>query len=369
MSQKYLQLTYQDRVQISHWKARGLSITQIAVRTGVHKSTISRELKRNARKVSRESQLFFFEMSLLGHPKSLIRQHLDEINAHTAQFKEYLTWGAQEAQRARQHRMLCANQLRRRKSTLTQTWVLDKLKSHWSPKQIAGRSKIEAPEPVSYEYVYRLIHENKKRGGKLHRLLPRYGKRKQRFGKRVYPAGPVIPERIDIRERPKIVEERSRLGDLEGDLIQGYCHSGYVLSLIDRKSRYVTLRKLKTKKKKGVRVQLERAIRKMKHAKTLTLDNGSEFCDHRELTRSTNVPVYFATPYRSCERGTNENTNGLVRYFLPKKTSFHKLSQSRLNEIESLLNHRPRACLDYLTPHEVHFKKHPRSSKNKPLHF
>lgn len=188
--------------------------------------------------------------------------------------------------------------------------MTQKLKQHWSPKQIAGRSRIEAPEAVSYEYVYRLIYENKKRGGKLHRLLPRYGKRKQRFGARSYPQGPVIPERVGIEERPKIVESRSRLGDLEGDLIHGYCHSGYILSLIERKSRYVILRKLKTKRKRTVRIQLERALRKMKHAQTLTLDNGSEFCDHPELTRNTRVPVYFATPYRSIERATNENANG-----------------------------------------------------------
>jgi transposase, IS30 family len=370
MPQKYLQLTYSDRLQISHWNAQKKSVSEIARRLGVHKSTISRELRRNARTVTRESQLFFFEMSLLGHPKALIKQHLKEIEADRANFKDYSKWQAMEAQRTRQHRMICANQLRRRKSVVTRAWVVEKLKSGWSPKQIAGRSSLETSETVSYEYVYRLIHENKKRGGKLHRLLPRYGKRKQRFGSRSYPDGPIIPQRVDIQKRPKIVEKRSRLGDLEGDLIQGYLHSGYILSLIDRKSRYVTLRKLKTKRKKGVRVELERAMRKMKFKKTLTLDNGSEFCDHQELTRRTRVPVYFATPYRSCERGPNENTNGLVRRFLPKKTRFTRLTQTRLNEIANLMNHRPRACLGYLTPHEVQFNKRPKIiSKHQPLHF
>jgi len=369
MSQKYFHLTYEDRRQISYWHAKKMSVTEIAIRLGVHKSTISRELRRNARIVTREDQLFYLELSLLGFPRRELRKHLAELKEHVAQLQNYTSWTATEAQRARQYRMFCANQLRRRKSTLTRTWVIQKLKAHWSPKQIAGRSRFEAPESVSPEFVYRLVYENKKRHGKLHRLLPRYGKRKQRFGRRLYPDGPVIPERTDIRERPAIVERRSRLGDLEGDLIQGHGYSGYVVSLIDRKSRYMILRKLRTKRKRGVRVQLERAIQKMKHAKTLTLDNGSEFCDHRNLTQTTGVPVYFATPYRSVERATNENANGLVRYFLPKRMSFHRLTQTRLNEIQDLLNHRPRACLGYLTPHEVHFNQKAKTFPLKPLRF
>jgi IS30 family transposase len=129
------------------------------------------------------------------------------------------------------------------------------------------------------------------------------------------------------------------------------------------------LRKVKTKRKRIVRVQLERAIKKMGCAKTLTLDNGSEHCDHESLTKNTQVPVYFANPYTSSERGTNENANALVRHYLPKKTCFSNLTQTRLNEIEDLLNHRPRKCLNYLTPYEVHFNKPPQISPNKPLHF
>jgi transposase, IS30 family len=369
MSKKYLQLTYEDRRLISHWKARGLNITQIALRMGVHKSTVSRELRRNGRVITRQDQLFYLELSLLGFPKQELRNYLIKLKACPEKLQDANSWSATQAQKSREYRVHCTNQLRRRKMTLTRTWVIQKLKTHWSPKQIAGRSVFEAPEPVSYEYVYRLIYEDKKRGGSLHRLLKRYRKRKQRFGSRSYPSGPRIPNRIGIEQRPKIVESRSRLGDLEGDLIQGYCNSGYVLSVIDRKSRLLVLRKLKTKRKRGVRVQLERAIRKMKHAKTLTLDNGTEFCDHQELTRTTKVPVYFATPYRSTERGSNENANGLVRYFLPKKTCFKNLTQTRLNKIQDLLNHRPRACLSYLTPWEIHFKKYPKISHNKPLHL
>ena len=323
-SRKYLQLTYEDRRLLSFWKSRGLGVSDIARRLNVHKSTISRELKRNA------------WMS---------------------------TWNATDAQRIKEYRTYQANQRRRRKTPKTKAWVIEKLAQGWSPAQIAGRSKIEGPSSVSHEFVYSLIIQDRKRGGQLHRGLKRFRKRKQRLGSRVYPSGPLIPNRTGIEKRPRIVEKRERLGDLEGDLIQGYCHSGYILSVIDRKSRYVILRKLPSKHKRLVRVQLERAIRKMGHANTLTLDNGTEFCDHQEVTRRTKVPVYFATPYRSTERATNENTNGLVRYYLPKKTCFKSLTQARLKEIQDLLNHRPRDCLGFLTPHEVHLNKPPKSPR------
>jgi IS30 family transposase len=320
MRKKYLQLTYQDRVLISHWRARGLSLGQIALRVGVHKSTVSRELKRN-----------------LWFPDGY--------------------WSAVDAQRRKDLRTFKANQKRRCKRPETKAWVIEKLKEHWSPEQIAGRSKLEGPQTVSHEYVYRLLILDRKRGGSLYRLLKRHGRRKQRLNERAY--GLNIPNRKTLEKRPKIVQKRNRLGDLEADLIQGYCHSGYILTIIDRKSRFVILRKLRRKKKTLVRIQIERAMRKLGAAKTLTVDNGTEFCDHEALTRTTRVPVYFTHPYCSTERGSVENANGLVRHFLRKKTCFKSLTQRKLNEIQDLLNHRPRKCLDYLTPFEVQTKSQP----------
>jgi IS30 family transposase len=150
---------------------------------------------------------------------------------------------------------------------------------------------------------------------------------------------------------------RKRVGDNEGDLIVGYRQSGYVLSVQDRRSRKAVLRKLETKHMTLVREQLELALRKLGGRHTLTVDNGKEFYDHRQLAKTTGVKVYFTHPYSSSERGSIENLNGLVRYYLPKRTSFARLTQSRLDEIEERLNHRPRKCLGYLTPHEVHSKK------------
>ena len=271
-------------------------------------------------------------------------------------------WTHADAQSHCDFRRWRANQKRRRKTPAARKWVIEKLKLGWSPQQIAGRSPIDGPQSVSHEYVYSLLHRDKKRGGKLYRLLKRFGRRKQRLGARDYPSLPAS-DRLGIEQRPAIVAERDRLGDCEADLIVGYRQSGYVLSVVDRSSRATVLRKLRTKHMDSVRKQLEVALRQLGGAYTLTVDNGKEFYAHRELTRRARVRVFFTHPYCSTERGSIENLNGLVRYYLPKRSSFADLSQSRLNEIQKLLNHRPRKCLAYLTPREVHSKKKPIRSR------
>jgi IS30 family transposase len=174
---------------------------------------------------------------------------------------------------------------------------------------------------------------------------------------------------VSIEKRPAAADLRDRIGDLEGDLIVGYRSSGHVLTVVDRKSRFVVLRKLKCKKKVQVRKQLQAALKQLGEVRTLTVDNGTEFTDHSELTRLTNIPVYFCHPYCSTERGTVENTNGLIRQYLPKGTSFENLSQAELNRIQNQLNNRPRECLGFLTPHEIHFKKDRIPPHGRPLHL
>lgn len=315
--QTFKQITYRDRLLISRLKACGYSISEIAKRVGKNKSSISRELKRNVFNYSEESE------------------------PH---------WIAEEAQRVRNLRTYKSNQIRRRKKVETKRWVIEKLKLGWSPEQIAGRSKVDAPEIVSHECVYQMIIVNKKQGGKLYRLLKRFNKRKSRFAPRLYePAN-----RPSIKARPKVVDELKRTGDLEADLIQGYRADGYVLTVIDRKTQLVRLRKLKSKHKLRVRLELEKALANFGTIHTLTVDNGKEFFDYKELQRRLKIDVYFADPYCSTQRARVENMNGLIRYYLPKKTSFRELSQSDLNNIESLLNNRPRKSLKFLTPIEFH---------------
>jgi IS30 family transposase len=359
----FKQITERDRVVISKLKVAGLSISEIARRLGKHKSSVSRELRRNANISDEDDKRFWLRVRHLWSDEELDRQ-LEKLSCKEREsfVAEKRTWTAGIAQSNRNCRLAQASQRRRRKKPQTRRWILEKLKQSWSPEQIAGRSRIEGPEQVSHEYVYQMLIRDRKQGGRYYRLLKRFKRRKQRLGNRQYPSSS-IPNRVGIENRPAIVEERSRLGDHEGDLIIGYRASGYVLSVIDRKSKFTVLRKLKTKRKLPVKEGLVHAMRKMRSAHTLTLDNGREFSAHQDLSRETGVNIYFANPYSSIERATVENHNGLVRYFLPKKTCFKHLSQSRLNEIQNLLNKRPRKILGYLTPEEVHLNKYPSSQK------
>jgi len=348
----YKQLTERDRNLISKLGQQHLTISEIARRIGKDKSTVSRELRRNAVKVTPQDRHFWFRIRRMWTE--------DELDAFLAtrpreDRRTVTEWNQRDAQLVRDERARRAAQKRRRKKPATRRWVVEKLHLGWSPQQISGRSKIDGPEVVSHEYVYALVHRDKKRGGRLNRLLRRFGKRKQRVGARDY-AAPPPNDRRSIDRRPAVVAERRRLGDCEADLILGYRQSGYVLSVIDRKSRFTVLRRLWTKRMDDVRQELEVAIDELGGGHTLTVDNGTEFFAHKKLEANLGVRVFFTHPYCSTERGAIENLNGLVRYYLPKRTSFARLKQARLDGIAHRLNHRPRRCLGFLTPHEVHFK-------------
>jgi IS30 family transposase len=351
----YKQLTARDRVLIAKLQVAKLSLSEIARRIGKNKSTVSRELRRNAVRVTPQDRFFYFAID-----RFWSEEQLDEfLQKQPAEMREtHIVWFHQDAQSLASQRAWLAQQKRRRKRPETRKWVIAKLRLGWSPEQIAGRSRIDGPQSVSHEYVYALIHRDKKRGGRLYRLLKRFGRRKQRFGARDYDATAAPSDRVSIDERPAIVAKRARLGDCEGDLIIGHQHSGCVLSVVDRRSRVAALRHLTSKRMHEVRAELETSL-KLLGARTLTVDNGKEFYAHKQLAKNAGVDVFFTHPYCSTERGSIENLNGLVRYYLPKRKRFSRLTQKRLDEIAELLNHRPRKCLGYLTPHEVHFKKRP----------
>lgn len=313
---RFNQLTRADREFIAKGVKYGLSVSEMARTTGVHKSTISRELKRNR-----------------------------------AKRRPYMAGHAQDRRNQRQR-----SAIENRKASIrpeTQRWIQEKLRLGWSPEQIAGRSAIDGPQRVSHEYVYRLIIRDKSQGGTLFKFLRSAQKRRYRM------KGPQsrvrILNRVDISMRPKIVEERKRLGDLEGDLLVGRHQRSYVVVVADRLSRLVGIERVLQKNPKPVNARLKRLIQRNGRGKTLTLDNGCEFASHQELTRQTGVPVYFAHAYAAWERGTVENTNRLLRQYLPKKTDFRLVSDRRIREIELSLNNRPRKCLGYLTPNERHY--------------
>jgi transposase, IS30 family len=225
------------------------------------------------------------------------------------------------------------------------------LSQYWSPEQIAGRvCRCHPQEPrlhVSYTTIYTWIHhhDHPRRWRKyLRRQRPR---RRRRCLTRV----------CTIADRPAIIERRERLGDFEGDTIHGYGHQGALLSLVDRRSGYLLLAKVGDLKSRTVNRAIMRRLRRMpSHQRcSLTFDRGSEFAGHEQLTKRLGLQVYYADPHHPWQRGTSENTNGLVRQFFPKGTPSGELSHERTSYIQTLLNNRPRKRLDYQTPNEVFY--------------
>lgn len=233
-------------------------------------------------------------------------------------------------------------------------YVDEKLALQWSPEQIAGRMESDIATKVSHERIYQYLVEDRKAGGSLWSHLRRSGKkRKKRYG-RADNRGR-IPNRTGIEQRPAIVDRKARRGDWEGDTVIGSGHQGALMTLVERKRQYALVAPVASKSAPEVtRAILERAASIAPSLlKTMTFDNGKEFSEHEKIASALGVSVFFARPYHSWERGLNENTNGLIRQYFAKKTSFRNVSAHRVQEVEDLLNHRPRKTLGYLTPYEV----------------
>ena len=207
---------------------------------------------------------------------------------------------------------------------------------------------------VSHETIYRWIYLDAEGGGTLYNHLRR--RRKKRRRQKRYGSGRrFIPDRVSITERPGMVDSRERFGDWEGDTIEGKKSTGYIATHVERKSRYLMASKLVNKKAESLTMQSTKLFwcipKKMRQ--TLTVDNGKEFSHFKEIEDKTDLTVYFADPYAAWQRGTNENTNGLLRQYVPKGTDFRKITEEDLAFAVKKLNHRPRKCLNYRSPHEV----------------
>lgn len=258
------------------------------------------------------------------------------------------------ASKAKKRRKNSANG--RRVTEQTKRYVVAKLKEWWSPEQIVGTLRLRnltTPAPlVSVQWIYSFIRQDKKLGGTLYTNLRCKKKRRKRYGTGPDKRG-TIPHRRDISKRSVVVERRSRFGDWEGDLIIGAEHHQAIVSLVERKTRYTILIKINTKKAEETANAIIRGLRKLSSiSHTLTLDNGKEFTNHQKVEKALGIKVYFARPYASYERGTNENTNGLVRQSFPKAKSFDTITKKELRIFEKSLNSRPRKCLGFLTPNE-----------------
>ena len=230
--------------------------------------------------------------------------------------------------------------------------VIQLLREGLSPDQISGRLRLEGRLDISYESIYRFIRRDKKRGGQIFRLLRLPAKWRKRNN------GPerrgILRGKRHISERPPAVEAREEFGHWEMDTIVSSTDRHCVVSLVERVTGCTLLGKLRSRSVAATNRRVLQLIRRHRHLfKTLTVDNGTEFHGYREIERATGVTFYFATPYHSWERGTNENTNGLVRQYIPKGRSMKHLTQARCSELAQRLNNRPRKRHRYFSPVEL----------------
>ena len=304
----YTQLTQEQRCQISALLKMEHSQTKIATVIGVHKSTISRELRRNR--------------------------------------------GGRGYRPQQAHRFA---HKRRRKAVQnripTETWkkIEEKLRQDWSPEQISGWMKKNTDAEVSHEWIYQYIYADKRSGGDLYKHLRCQKKRRKRVGD--YDRRGKIPNQVSIEDRPEIVEQRKRIGDWEGDTILGAGRQGAIVTLVERKSRFTLLKQVVNRTAAVVENAILDLLKPYQVAThTITFDNGKEFSNHQTIAQKLQSEVYFAHPYASWERGTNENTNGLIRQYFPKGSDFSSITDDQISFVKERLNDRPRKCLDFQAP-------------------
>ena len=315
---KYTQLTLSKRYHISTLNKQGYSQRYIAQEVEVHPSTISRELRRNN----------------------------DLVRGYNAELAQILSTKA-EMQKKKRYSL----------TKPIEKYIRAKLKQDWSPEQISGRMKLDTGVSVVHETIYRYIYSNKKNGGKLYTYL-RHKNKKYHCRSNNYMARGTIIDRVMIDKRPKVVEKKNRIGDLEIDTVVGKDHKGFLVTVVDRKSKFVLIKNVPTKEAQVVTdalIEMIQPIKAITH--TITSDNGKEFAYHKQVSAALNTDFYFANPYHSWERGLNEHTNGLIRQYLPKKSEFLHVSKEEIIMIQDRLNHRPRKVLSYKTPYEVFFSE------------
>ncbi len=309
------QLTESDRAVLAQLLALKLPKKEIAERLHKHRSTVYRELARNT---------------------SSIGYRADEAQART----DCRRW---------------ASRRRKMRDPHVVRYVCLRLRRYWSPDQIAGRSRREfrrqPRRQISRQTIYDWIRQQPSEERRAWRACLRFGVRRR---KRREDAGR-LPNAVRIDGRPAIVASRRRYGDWEGDTIVGRGRLGGLLSLVERKSGFTLLARVPDRRATTVRCAAEERFAAFPDTlrRTATFDNGKEFAEHERLSTATGLRVYFAQPYAAWQRGTNENTNGLVRQYVPKGTDLRATSHRAVAAMESSLNDRPRKRLGYRTPREV----------------
>ena len=228
------------------------------------------------------------------------------------------------------------------------TWVAERLHQYWSPEAISVRWRMEHPGmKLSASTIYSALKAGKIEGCNAVKHLRRHNRRKYTQGPK---SNAVHPERM-IREWPEEIRERLELGHLEGDTVYGGIGKGYLITLVDRKSRKLYMSIVRTRNSKETNEGILGALKGIE-VRSISLDNGSEFAEYKEVEQALNIPVYFADPHAPWQRGTNENMNDIVRFYYPKGTDFRKVSEEEVAAVAESINNRPRKCLGWLSPNE-----------------
>jgi len=316
----HIQFTLVERIRLETLLNADLQQKDIALELKRSSSTISREITNNK------------------HPNG-------KYYAHYAQNKI-------------KERRLNANQHKRKiiKDSWLEKYIIEKLQVYWSPEQIAGRLEMKHKRKIiHHETIYQWIYNVQPQ----YRIFLRCkkGKYRRRYGTKIKEKRREEAKKKRIDTRPKIVDERGRIGDWEGDTIVGKEKTKRILTYVDRKTGYLLADKLEYATAEYVRnISIKNFRQLPKHKrKTVTLDNGMEFADYETIEYRIGIDIYFAYEYHSWERGTNENTNGLIRQFFPKKSAFANISSRQIKKVARLINERPRKRLNYFTPSELFY--------------
>ena len=283
---------------------------------------------------------------LIGRDKSVVSREIHRNrDLRSGKYRSDL------AERKYRHR-LKNKPKQKRFTTLIKKLVERGLGKQWSPEQISNYVYKETDEMVSHETIYQYVIKDKKSGGELYKNLRRKKKYRKRLGSKDKRGK--IKNQTNIRERPDIVDKRERVGDFEVDLVIGANHKGALLTINDLTTGYAKVRKLKSKNAKEVAKMIVKTLKPFAHlCKTITSDNGKEFAEHKFVSEHLDIDFYFADPYASWQRGANENFNGLLRQYFPKKSNFENITYQDVKKAERKLNNRPRKRLNFMSPLDV----------------
>lgn len=317
----YSHFTEEERKHLQELLSKGYSMRKIADFLGRNVSSISREISRN---------------------RTIYKSRNPSNNKY-----QYHYWRAQSLTiyRRRQNRRYALVL-----GSIKYIYVVDKLSMYWSPEQIAKRFMIDHPgQKVGISTIYRYLKRNELPDVSVKENLRRRGKRQN---KKDNTYNTIHPDRI-IPEWTKEIKERKTIGHWEGDTVYGGIGKGALITLVDRKTRLLVATIVDSRKANTTCLAIEKAMQG-KVVKSISFDNGSEFSEFKDLEKNLNTIIYFAEPHKPWQRGTNENTNDIIRFFYPKGYNFHELSEEELQEVVELINNRPRKCLNWKSPREVY---------------